>query len=413
MKQAIDPNVALAAPPGADSPGLFHRKRVGIMIILAIVGLVIALLANVFGEDNKSAAPDPTLASESALGHAAFVSLVERLDLGGGISFSPLMALLGGDDMQVFLEPNPAEVAPVDFQQRLKGSVAFVVLPKWVAISDAERPRWIAKAAYMERKAVQDMARAVAADLDVRRLPAPVVFAPSPLKYQPTLTRPQLMGSAKLTPIIASPQGILFGKYKRGKTMVYVLSDPDLLNNHGLDNGDNAVLAVRMLDLARGKSAVQFDSSVQKFRGSISLWRQLFLPPLLGLVLLSLFSVAVLVWHILVRLAPPQMQTQGLAAGKRGLIENSASLFDSNQHDGFLKQRYLDSALAEIAAVLPMVARSNPSQRAALLDDVSARRATFDTFSALSVLAQAPQSGVVSTARRINSWKQEIMRGLS
>jgi hypothetical protein len=406
-------NNTSSLPPGADSPGLFYRKRIIIMIVIALIGILITTLVNVFNEDRKTSAPDATIASESALGHKAFVSMVQRLDMGSDISFNPIEALMGGVAMPIFLEPNPAEIAPVDFSQRFKGDAVFVVLPKWTAIADAKRPRWIVQAQPMQRVAVQEMARAIASDITIIRNNSVVPFVSTRFKIAPVLTRPQLMQSTKITPLISSSAGILFGQVKRGKTMVYILSDPDLLNNHGLDNGQNSILAVRMLDLARANASVSFDSTVQKFSGSISLWRQLFLPPLLGLLVLTLAAITCLIWHVLVRLSPPQIFENGLAAGKQGLIDNSAALFDSREHDSFLKTRYLESAISDVAVVLPMIERNPQTQRATMLDDIGARRGVSECFSDLWQMAHAADTSLERAAKRIDIWKQEIIRGLN
>ncbi len=398
--------------PSANSGGLFYRKRIIVAVACAVIGLAIALIANVFGEDQKSSAPDATIASESALGHKAFISMLDRLNLGNEVNLGPFAALMGGKTLTVFLEPNPAEIAPVDFAQRLKGEAVFVVLPKWSAVADSERPRWIKLAQPMELRAVQEVARAAISDVRISRSDEAITWKSQQFRQQPDLDQPQLMQSAKLKPLIYSAQGILFGSIKKGKTIVYVLSDPDVLNNHGLDNGFNSVLAVRMIEFARGKSLLSFDSSVQKFEGSISLWRQLFLPPLLGLVILALGAIAVLVWHVLVRLSPPQMVEAGLGAGKMGLIKNSAALFDTQQHDLFLKKRYLESVVAEITAALPMLSRRDSTDRAALLDELSILRGAADKYTDILALTQVAKPSAASVARRIDIWKQEIIREL-
>jgi hypothetical protein len=398
--------------PSANSSGLFYRKRIIIASACAVIGLAIALIANVFGEDQKSSAPDATIASESALGHKAFISMLDRLNVGNEVNFGPFAALMGGKTLTIFLEPNPAEIAPVDLAQRIKGEAVFMVLPKWTAVADPARPRWIKVAQPMELRAVQEVARAAISDVRIVRSENSAVWKSQNFRQQPDLDQPQMMQSAKMKPLIYSADGILFGSIKRGKTTVYVLSDPDILNNHGLDNGFNAVLAVRLIEFARGKSLLSFDSSVQKFEGSISLWRQLFLPPLLGLVLLTLGAICVLVWHVLIRLSPPHVVEPGPGAGKMGLIKNSAALFDTQQHDAFLKQRYLESVVAEVAIVMPIVARSDGAHRGQLLDDMGARRGTTERYSDILALTQAAKPSVAVAARRMDIWKQEIIRGL-
>jgi hypothetical protein len=286
------------------------------------------------------------------------------------------------------------------------------VLPKWIGVPDAGKPRHIEAAVWMERKAVEETAHAVATDIQLVRATAIADFPKNDFKIQPLLTRPQLITSAKMTPLISRPDGILLGQIKQGTTVVYLLSDPDLLNNHGLIKGNNAILATRIIDRIRNKGYVNFDDTVQKMRGAMSLWRQLFLPPLLGLLLLTVFSIGLFVWHAAQRLLSPRKLDFGLASGKLGLVENSAALFDSLEHRSFLKQRYLDGAIAEIAAIVPSVARVQSNARRQVLDQLGNSKSTTDSFSTLQSLVDIDSVSANVAARRIYIWKQEILRGL-
>jgi hypothetical protein len=398
-------------PPGADTAGLFPKKRLVITVALAAIGLLIAILTSAFEDDQQKAAPDATMYSESAIGQKAFLAMLDNLQLGTNEIFNPFIGNLT-DGVTIFLEPNPSEIAPQDFRRRFTGKTVLVVLPKWIGTPDAAKPRHIEAAAWMESKAVTEMARAVASDLELVRSSEIADYPKNDFKIQPLLTRPQLMQSKKLTPLIARGDGILLGQIKQGKTLIYILSDPDLLNNHGLIKGNNAALVVRIVDKARNKGFISFDGSVQKMRGAISLWRQLFLPPLLGLLLLVVASIAVLVWHAAQRLRPPLKLDFGLASGKLGLVENSAALFDPLEHRTFLKQRYLDSVIAEIVAVIPSIARVQGEVRQRALDQLGETRQTSDTFTSLQNLIGIDGVSASVAARRIHIWKQEILRGL-
>ena len=50
--------------------------------------------------------------------------------------------------------------------------------------------------------------------------------------------------------VVTQDEG-LAGELRRGRHRILILSDPDLLSNHGLRRGDNAVLAVRLIDHLR------------------------------------------------------------------------------------------------------------------------------------------------------------------
>jgi hypothetical protein len=398
-------------PPGADSTGLFPKRRLIITISIAVMGLLIALLTSVFAEDDKSAAPDATLSSESAIGHKAFLTMLNELQLDAQAEYNPILSMIQEKGVTVFLEPNPSEIAPADLKRRFTAEAALVVLPKWLAVADEETPRFISAAVWMENKAVEDMARAVVTDATVVRGGGTTSFEKNVFKIQPLLSRPQFIRSAKLTPLIVQGGDILFGSIKQGKTTVYILSDPDLLNNHGLIKGNNAALAVRMIDMARNKGAISFDGSVQKVVGALSLWRQLFLPPLLGMLLLAVASVALLIWHSAQRLLPPRKLDFGLASGKMGLVENSAALFDPLEHRRFLKQRYLDSAIADIAAAMPSIARAQGRARIQALELLGTNRKASDSVVDLQNLVDIEGVSAAVAGRRIYAWKQEILRG--
>lgn len=408
MKTGLSP---LTLPPGADSAGLFPKRRLIVTISIAVLGLLMAILTSVFSEDDKSAAPDATLSSESAIGHKAFLTMLDELRLDAQADFNPIMAMIEQKGVIVFLEPNPSEIAPSDLKRRFKGEAAVVVLPKWLAVPNEETPRFIQAAVWMENKAVQDMARAVVADATIVRSGDTTGFTSNSFKIQPLLSRPQLIRSAKLTPLIVQGTDILLGSVKQGKTTVYILSDPDLLNNHGLIKGNNATLAVRILDKARNKGAISFDGSVQKIIGAMSLWRQLFLPPLLGLLLLAVASIGLLIWHSAQRLLPATKRDVGLANGKMGLVENSAALFDPLEHRRFLKQRYLESAIADIATVMPSIARLQGNARMQALELLGTNRKASDSIGALQNLVDIEGVSAAVAGRRIYAWKQEILRG--
>jgi len=79
---------------------------------------------------------------------------------------------------------------------------------------------------------------------------------------------PQLVGAGECTPIIGDRDHMLLGTCNAGHpsapgTLVYVLSDPDLINNHGLALGDNAGIAADLFaDLANdGRVLVDYSTN--------------------------------------------------------------------------------------------------------------------------------------------------------
>jgi len=112
----------------------------------------------------------------------------------------------------------------------------------------------------------------------------------------PTLDQPQLIRSDLISPIVHSDDGVLLGELNWGDTTVWVLSDPDVINNAGIDEGDNAVFAMAMItaQLPPGSSVI-FDETIHGFALSPDLWKALLSFPLNLAVLQGLCAAAVLV----------------------------------------------------------------------------------------------------------------------
>ena len=76
----------------------------------------------------------------------------------------------------------------------------------------------------------------------------------------------QTLSGSSCTPLIGSQDAMLLGRCDDGNDMFWVLSDPDLLNNHGLTQGDNAAAALNLVstmqesgDLPAGESEIVLD----------------------------------------------------------------------------------------------------------------------------------------------------------
>ena len=83
----------------------------------------------------------------------------------------------------------------------------------------------------------------------------------------PDLEAPiQLMHGDRLQPLIGDADGMLLGELTDRNRKIWVLSDPDVISNHGLARAGNAALAVAMIKRLRsGSGSVVFDETVHGF----------------------------------------------------------------------------------------------------------------------------------------------------
>jgi hypothetical protein len=398
-------------PPNADTPGLFPVRRMRWLVGLAIFGFLGALFIAIIKDDAGVPAPGATPQSESAIGQKAFVTFLESMDVPTGFSFGELLSFVGVDQLTMLIEPDPAAISFQDLPRRMDAKTVLLVLPKWIETANKEKPRWIARAGLMERAAVREMAGSVVGGVDIVRFAAPLVFNRNAYRNAPTLSRPQLMRSSRLKAIIAAPEGILFGSVKRGRSTIYVLSDPDLLNNHGLDNGNNGALVLGIVNRLRGEGGVAIDYGVYRDIAAKSMWRRLVEPPLVGISVVLFCSVAILLWHASTRFGQRRKLPPPLERGKLALIANSAALFQTREHSYDLLSRYLEQQLTDILRQQPQIARLAAAARIKSLDHLSQLRRSPHSYSALESQLKAQVVDPVQLAKDIYAWKQEILGG--
>jgi len=131
---------------------------------------------------------------------------------------------------------------------------------------------------------------------------------------------------------------------------LFVLSDPDLIANHGLARGDNAGRALGLLSRIPGAGqTVVVDETLHGFEQTPSLWRELFVFPLLSATLQGLLALLMLVWSGLGRFGAPMPTSSTHASGRALLIENTAALLGSAGHSAHSLARYLDVTIGDLA----------------------------------------------------------------
>ena len=111
----------------------------------------------------------------------------------------------------------------------------------------------------------------------------------------PTLKEPQFIISQDVEPIVAAGDFILLGRVDEAHRDLWILTDPDLLANHGLHEGQNASIAVKAIQRIRGGGgSVVIDEEMHGYGTAHSVWRALLTFPL---VLVTLHAALASVPH--------------------------------------------------------------------------------------------------------------------
>ncbi|EEA93360.1 hypothetical protein [Pseudovibrio sp. JE062] len=179
----------------------------------------------------------------------------------------------------------------------------------------------------------------------------------------------QMFTSPGCTPIIGSADAMVLGEcsVNRGKnkakdTQFLVLSDPDLLNNHGLRMADNSAIASDylqqyakernvMIDYSRSVWLTDPEAGVHRERSWADL-KRFFEPPFLILWLGGFIALVLFVWRSWLRYGPIRHESVSDTSGKTQAFYARARLMRLCDQDGALIDEYARARLVTSAAAL-------------------------------------------------------------
>jgi Domain of unknown function (DUF4350) len=399
---------------------VFAQRTILWLIAVGGLSFVCAIALIVFGEDLlPTSTVQANAYSESAIGHMAFVETLRALGVPVLVSRSDSAVKAGPNDLLVVAEP-PAEQKDDEYLRGLlEADRVLLVLPKWVASADFKNRHWARQVYRLPSEQADDILHIVASRGVTRIVQREIDWNRNPYGGEASLAQPQLMTADELTPIIDSNLGVLFGKVDNSYGRLWVLSDPDLISNEGLKRGDNAVIAVGMVQelLPKGGSII-VDEVIHGFRHDPSVWRALFEFPIIIITINALAAVAVLLWSATGRFGSPVPLEPPLKAGRTTLIGNAAGLLQFGGHTTEILGRYLAATFADVARRVHAPAQYAGAALDLWLERIGKARHVRSAPAELRREAELATAGaraddrrLLHVARDLYRWKQEMLHG--
>jgi hypothetical protein len=397
--------------PAASAP--FSPRAV---LILVLVGLVafsaMAVLAAYAPELRGAGDARAHAVSRSAVGYAGAVSLMR--EMGAPVTVSRQPPPKGAEGATV-LAPDYDE-KPADLRSYPKGELTLIVLPKWQTTADPIRRGAVRKAGVVAAgEAYHPLLASYARKTVVARRTGtsrPVLrgaegFAARTLPLGP-VDQLQTLSGEGWTPLLTDERGQAVLVRSTKSPGVWVLADPDLLNNHGLASLATARAAAAILDTARDGREIVFDVTLNGLGGRPSLGRLALTPPWLAATLCAVAAAMLMGLHALARFGAPERRGRAIALGSTALVDNTAGLIRMARKEAELAQAYA-------ALVRGRVAHAVGGGRAAddaLLEDLSRRRGAGSPR-ALTAQAEAAKTpnDALEAARKLYDWRREMTRG--
>ena len=228
------------------------------------------------------------------------------------------------------------------------------------------------------------------------------------------------MQGDRLQPLIAGKDGMLLGQLIRRNQKIWVLSDPDVIANHGLAEPGNAALAVAIINgLRTSTGSVVFDETLHGFISEpASPLVLLFRFPFVLVTLQAVIAIALLLWATLRRFGAPQPAPPAMSAGRLALLQNIAKLLEFTGHQEVMIRRYVLESVRDVARQLHAPRGLSTPALLAWLQRVGAARGIDIDCSAVVAEAEAlldgrrrNQASLVRLARDIHRWRGEIVDG--
>ena len=390
--------------------GAFNAASMTLITAIGILAFIAMLVLGAYAPDLRSGRNGGAHAlSNSATGFSGLVTLARATGRNPTIVRSEDQ--LANEDLAV-ITPDHGWTALDKVLQRRGPRVTLLVLPKWDTAADPVHPGWVRVTGLLP---AADPARVLypATPLNIARrhaageqLNTTAFGAPAELSFAAPAVLQTISGK-QLEPVITDSAGrVVLAELKTQQ--LYILADPDLLNNHAMGDERQARAALALLDFlnSTGAKSILFDVTTNGLGRSQSPLKLAFDPPFLA-VTLTIFAAMLLAgWQALNRFGPVRHRQRALAFGKRALVDNSAALIRKAGREVALGSRYVDVILIRAISLFRLPGGLDPEELAKRLEVLNPNR----SFAAETNRVRSARSReeLVFAAQSLNQWLEEV-----
>jgi hypothetical protein len=398
---------------GSQGPAFSPRTVLALVAVGIVAFAGLAILGAYAPELRGRSDPGAHALSSSAVGFRGATIMLKAMGTPVVVARTPPKA---SSDALVVLTPD-ARTKAHDLEAFDDAATILIVLPKWETAPDVERPGYVRKAGLAElerlhllslltpyggRSMLETRNGVVRTALTAGGSPyAAGTYLPlAPIDHLQTISGPGW------EPALLDATGRMVLARSRNHENVFVLAEPDLINNQGLARLENARAGMAILQTLGGEG-VSFDVTLNGFVRGRSLGRLALEPPWLAATLCAVGAALLMGVHGLARFGPARRAGRAIALGSRALVDSSAGLVRMARKEAKLAPRYVELSAARVR-------RAAGSGRAGAADDAwmeeLARRRGLEApamFAAEAARIRTREE-LLALARRLHRWTREM-----
>lgn len=400
----------MAASGGSDSA--FNTPTMLLITAIGVLAFIAMLVLGAYAPDLRSGHNGGSHAlSKAATGFSGLVRLAEATGRNPVIVRS--VPDLKDEDLAVVTpESGSADLSKI---LETRGPRAtLIVLPKWSTMPDPSHSGWV-RVPMLDFP--EDPERVLAPDVKLKVArskghgePLTNVEALGPASMHfvaPAVV--QTISGKDLQPLITTPNGgIVLAQV--GSRNLYVLSEPDLINNHGMGSERQARSALAMLDYLNStdSSSILFDVTANGLGRSRSPLKLAFDPPFLAVTLIVFAAMVLAAWQALNRFGPVRRRQRAIAFGKAALVDNSAAMIRKARREASLGDRYVDVIRSRAVALFRLPTTLSPEALDARLEGLNQGQSF--AAAANAAIGARSRDELLDAAQSLNNWLEEVQR---
>ncbi len=346
--------------PAASDGGFNPRLIAGVVAIGVIAFIALWALIALGPQISSGNDGGGHALSKAAPGYAGIVDLTERANAHVALRRSEEAPVYDEEWRELLVLTPTHRTKPADMARVIKGhrgGPVLIILPKWQTAPNPEKPGWsgmgfpIAPSPKLVSEAVGPVEKIVS-ESHARGAAATGYVGGRPMSLPLPGLRSQVIVAEGFDTLVGFPHGgALLARHKRDK--IYILSDPDLVNNLAFANRERARAAALLIDAIAEDAevdALAFDVTLNGFGAQRSLLRFAFVPPFIGITLCLIAAGLLALWQAWMRFGPALKPGRAIPVSKAALIANSADLIKQ-------ARRELDGADAYVKSQRTAIAR--------------------------------------------------------